>query len=68
MSEDIAGRDNPYDVFWDTQYRGNLAILDDWHTAMAMVMLRNGIEDINTTEPERHGRWSAPSCSRSATR
>ena len=50
VSEDIAARDNPYDVFWDTQYRGNLAILDDWHTAMAMILLRNGIEDINTTE------------------
>jgi spermidine/putrescine transport system substrate-binding protein len=52
VSEDIPARDNPYDVFWDTQYRGNLAILDDWHTAMAMVMLRNGIEDINTTDPD----------------
>ena len=49
VSEAIADRENPYDVFWDTQYRGNVAILDDWHTAMAMVMLRNGIEDINTT-------------------
>ena len=49
VSEEIADRENPYDVFWDTQYRGNLAILDDWHTAMAMVMLRNGIQDINTT-------------------
>ena len=26
-----------------------MAILDDWHTAMAMVLLRNGIDDINTT-------------------
>ncbi|WP_432476453.1 polyamine ABC transporter substrate-binding protein [Nocardioides sp. GXQ0305] len=52
VSEDIPARDNPYDVFWDTQYAGNMAILDDWHTAMAMVMLRNGIEDINTTDPD----------------
>ena len=52
VSEDIAKRDNPYDVFWDTRYKGNMAILDDWHTAMAMVMLRNGIEDINTTDPD----------------
>ncbi|MGZ5405485.1 MAG: extracellular solute-binding protein, partial [Nocardioides sp.] len=49
ISEDVAGRENPYDVFWDTQHRGNVAILDDWHTAMAMVLLRNGIQDINTT-------------------
>lgn len=38
-----------FDVFWDTQFRGNLAILDDWHTAMAMVLMRDGVNDINTT-------------------
>ena len=43
---------NPYDVLWDTRYRGDTAILDDWHTAMAMVLLRNGILDINTTDPK----------------
>ena len=31
---DLAQYDNPYDVFWDTQYPGNIAILDDWHTAI----------------------------------
>jgi spermidine/putrescine transport system substrate-binding protein len=49
VSGDIAGMDNPYDALWDTTYAGNLAILDDWHTAMAMVLLRNGIDNINTT-------------------
>jgi spermidine/putrescine transport system substrate-binding protein len=49
VSADIAGLDNPYDALWDTTYRGNVAILDDWHTAIAMVLLRNGIDDINTT-------------------
>ena len=43
---------NPYDVFWDTEYAGNMAVIDDWHTAMAMVLLRNGIYDINTTDPK----------------
>jgi spermidine/putrescine transport system substrate-binding protein len=37
-------------VFWDPQYKGNLAIIDDWHTAMGMVLLRNGIDDVNTTD------------------
>jgi spermidine/putrescine transport system substrate-binding protein len=50
VTEDIGARKNPYDVFWDPQYRGNLAVIDDWHTAMGMVLLRNGIFDINTTE------------------
>ena len=48
VSEDIASRDNPYDVFWDPGNAGNCAVIDDWHTAMSMVLLRNGIGDINT--------------------
>ena len=50
VDADIAGMDNPYDVLWDTKYAGNMAILDDWHTAMSMVLLRNGIDDINSTK------------------
>ncbi len=50
VSEDIAQRQNPYDVFWDPKYASNLAVIDDWHTMMGMVLLRNGIDDINTTK------------------
>lgn len=49
VPDDVAGMDNPYDILWNTAYAGKLAILDDWHTAMGMVLLRNGIDDINTT-------------------
>jgi spermidine/putrescine transport system substrate-binding protein len=49
VSGDMAGRQNPYDALWDTRYAGNMAILDDWHTAMSMVLLRNGIDNINST-------------------
>lgn len=52
VDEDVAARDNPYDVFWDPQYFRNLAVLDDWHTTMGMVLLRNGIYDINTTNAD----------------
>ena len=52
ISEDVGARDNPYDVFWDPQYSGELAILDDFHTAMGMVLLRNGISNVNTTDPD----------------
>jgi len=41
--------ENPFDVFWDTQYTDNMAILDDWHTAIGMVLMRNGVNDLNTT-------------------
>jgi spermidine/putrescine transport system substrate-binding protein len=52
VEEDVAARANPYDVLWDPQYKRNLAVLDDWHTTMGMVLLRNGIYDINTTDPD----------------
>ena len=48
ISADIGAMDNPYDVFWDTAYAKHLAVIDDWHTAMAMVALREGITNINT--------------------
>lgn len=48
---DIPGKANPYDVFWDPQFAKKLAVIDDWHTAMAMVALRSGITDINTRRP-----------------
>jgi spermidine/putrescine transport system substrate-binding protein len=45
----VAGLKNPYDVLWDPQYRGKTAVIDDWHTAMSMVLLRQGITDVNTS-------------------
>ena len=48
IAEDISQRDNPYEVFWDPQYRNNLAILDDYHVCGAMVLLSEGITDVNT--------------------
>jgi spermidine/putrescine transport system substrate-binding protein len=50
VSEDISQRANPYDVFWDPQYSGKLEVIDDWHTAMGLVLLRNGIYDANTAD------------------
>ena len=37
---------------WDPDYRGKVAIIDDWHTAMAMVALRAGITDVNTDKAD----------------
>jgi spermidine/putrescine transport system substrate-binding protein len=48
ISADIAAMPNPYDVFWDPEYAKHLAVIDDWHTAMAMVALRVGLTNINT--------------------
>ena len=49
VSLDVASMPNPYDVFWDTDLAKKIAVIDDWHTAMAMVALRGGITNINTT-------------------
>ena len=48
VSTDIAAMSNPYDTLWDPKYRGETAVIDDWHTAMAMCLLRAGKTDINT--------------------
>ncbi len=46
---DIGALKDPYDAFWDPRFKGKVAILDDWHSAMAMVLLRQGITDVNTS-------------------
>jgi spermidine/putrescine transport system substrate-binding protein len=52
VDEDIAARDNPYDVFWDPTYRDKIGIYDDYREAMSMVLLRNGEENVNTGDPD----------------
>lgn len=49
IPEDIAALTNPYASLWDPTYRNKTAILDDWHSAMAMVLLKEGITDVNTS-------------------
>jgi spermidine/putrescine transport system substrate-binding protein len=48
VDEDISSRENPYDVFWDPRYEGKVGIYDDYREAMTMVMLKNGVRDVNT--------------------
>ncbi len=52
VKTNVAAMTNPYDVLWDPQYKGKTAVIDDWHTAMSMVLLRQGITDVNTSKPE----------------
>ncbi|ANW65993.1 ABC transporter substrate-binding protein [Mycobacterium sp. djl-10] len=46
---DIGALANPYAALWDPMYKGKTAILDDWHSAMALVLLKEGITDVNTS-------------------
>ena len=53
VDDDIAAMENPYDIFWDSSYAGQVGIYDDYREAMTMVLLRNGIEEVNTDDPEQ---------------
>src|SRR4051812_35654774 len=46
---DIGAMSNPYESLWDPQYKDKTAIIDDFHTAMALVLLKQGITDVNTS-------------------
>jgi spermidine/putrescine transport system substrate-binding protein len=50
VSTDIAGMGNPYEIFWDPRHKGRVEILDDYREAMSMVLLKNGIYDVNTCD------------------
>ena len=42
--------DNPYDIFWDAQYSGDLYLLEDDREVLGMAMLRAGQTDVNTED------------------
>jgi spermidine/putrescine transport system substrate-binding protein len=44
---------NPYEIYWDSQAKGKLYLLDDSRDAPAHMLLKNGIADINTEDPEQ---------------
>src|SRR5437588_1232766 len=48
VRENIGLRRMPYDVFWDSRYRGKAEVLDDYRETMSMIMLRNHIYGVNT--------------------
>jgi spermidine/putrescine transport system substrate-binding protein len=52
VPDDIGALKNPYQSLWDPKYKDKTAIIDDWHTAMAMVLLKQGISDVNTSSAD----------------
>jgi spermidine/putrescine transport system substrate-binding protein len=49
---DIGALKNPYESLWDPAYKDKTAIIDDWHTAMALVLLKQGKTDVNTASAD----------------
>ncbi len=43
---------NPYEIYWDEANRGKLFLLDDSRDAPAAMLLKNGIQNVNTEDPD----------------
>ncbi len=43
---------NPYEIYWDTDNKGKTYLLDDGREAPIHMLLKNGITDINTEDPD----------------
>jgi spermidine/putrescine transport system substrate-binding protein len=51
--EDVSGRDNPYEILWDPKYRGKVTVYDDFRETIGMALLKNGITEVNTEDPDQ---------------
>jgi spermidine/putrescine transport system substrate-binding protein len=56
VDTDIAALENPYDIYWDDAFRGRINLFDDYREVIGMVLLRNGITDLNVGDPESLGK------------
>ena len=43
---------NPYEIYWDEANKGKTWMLEDSRDAPAHMLLKNGIKDVNTEDPE----------------
>jgi spermidine/putrescine transport system substrate-binding protein len=53
---DPSKMDQPWDAFWSPQarkYRGKVAILDDSREGPGMALMRRGVTDLNTEDPDK---------------
>jgi spermidine/putrescine transport system substrate-binding protein len=44
--------DNPYDIYWDKANKGKMFLLEDGREALVHMLLKNGITEVNTEDPE----------------
>ncbi len=44
--------ENPYEIYWDVANDGKVYVLDDSRDAPGHMLLKNGIMDVNTEDPE----------------
>jgi spermidine/putrescine transport system substrate-binding protein len=48
---DFDSMENPWDVFWDPQYRNKIGLYDDDRESLAVALYHNGNMDPNTADP-----------------
>jgi len=42
--------ENPWDIFWDPRYKGEVGLYDDDREALAVALYHNGVNDPNTSD------------------
>jgi spermidine/putrescine transport system substrate-binding protein len=52
VKEDIAKLADPYEILWNSSYQGRVGVLDEYRETIGMVLLKNGISNLNTTRPK----------------
>lgn len=50
--DDSVVADKGFDVLWDPQYAGKIGLYDSYRDTIGMALIRNGVTDINTGNPE----------------
>ena len=52
VSADIAAMDNPWEAFWDPEYKGIAGLYDEYRETIGVGMYRDGITEINGANPD----------------
>ena len=48
---DIAGMDNPWEIFWDPEFKGITGLYDEYRDALSVGLYRSGLTTVNEANP-----------------
>jgi spermidine/putrescine transport system substrate-binding protein len=52
VKQNVAKLADPYEILWDSNYHARVGVLDEYRETIGMVLLKNGISNLNTTRPK----------------
>jgi len=52
VSTDVASLENPWEVFWDPEYKGITGLYDEYRDALSVGMYRSGLKSVNDATPD----------------